>query len=56
VARAFGVIDATQKYPRRCTFYIGTDGKILFIDKNVRVGTHPADVAKKLDELGVGQK
>lgn len=56
VARAYGVIDNQQKWPRRWTFYIGKDGKILAIDKNVRPATHPADVARKLEELGVAKK
>ena len=38
---------------KRWTFYIGKDGKILFIDKAVQVDTAGADVAAKLAELGV---
>ena len=37
----------------RWTFYIGTDGKILAIDKEVKTDTHGSDVASKLGELGV---
>lgn len=51
-ARAYGVIDDQQKYPRRWTFYIGLDGRILDIDKSVRVATHATDVASRLKELG----
>lgn len=40
-------------YASRWTFYIGKDGKILFIDKNVKTSTHGADVSAKLKELGV---
>jgi len=53
VARAYGVTDAVQKFPRRWTFYIGADGRILHIDKGVRTSTHATYVAGKLKELGV---
>jgi len=42
-----------QKMANRWTFYIGKDGKILFIEKEVKPGAHGADVAAKLKELGV---
>lgn len=41
---------------KRWTFYIGKDGKILFIDKAVKVDTAGADIAAKLGELGVSKK
>ena len=53
VATAFGVVDSAQKNPRRWTFYIGKDGKILHIEKMVKTESHGADVAAKLKELGV---
>ncbi|MGW8256036.1 MAG: peroxiredoxin [Thermoguttaceae bacterium] len=53
VARSYGVTGPIQKFASRWTFYIGKDGKILFIDKGVHVKTHADDVAKKLEELGV---
>ncbi len=56
VARAYGVTGAVQKFASRWTFYIGTDGKILYIDKDVNSKTHADDVAKKLKELGVTEK
>lgn len=56
VARAYGVTGAVQKFASRWTFYIGTDGKILYIDKDVNTKTHADDVAKKLKELGVAEK
>jgi thioredoxin-dependent peroxiredoxin len=37
----------------RWTFYIGTDGKILAIDKEVKPATSAEDMAAKLGELGV---
>jgi len=41
---------------KRWTFYIGKDGKILAIDKDVKVDTAGADIAAKLGELGVTRK
>lgn len=56
VARAYGVISDQRTFPHRWTFYIGKDGKLLAIDKNVRPATHPADVARKLEELGAAKE
>jgi peroxiredoxin Q/BCP len=51
-ASAYDVL-AIYGLPKRHTFYIGKDGKILFIDKNVRPDTSAEDMAAKLKELGV---
>ena len=40
---------------KRWTWYIGANGKVLFIDKEVSTTTHGKDVAKKLAELGVAK-
>lgn len=40
-------------FARRWTFYIGVDGKVLRIDRDVKAGTAGADVAAALEELGV---
>ena len=56
VARAYGVVDDERKVPRRWTFLIGTDGKILQIDKEVTCETHALDVAAHLGKLGVPKK
>ena len=56
VAHAFGVVGLTRPLPRRWTFFIGTDGKILAIDKKVKPGSHGADVVARLEELGVAKK
>ena len=45
-----------RKFATRWTFYIGKDGKILFIDKAVKTASHGADIAAKLKELGVAEK
>lgn len=55
-ARAYGALNEERKFATRWTFYIGKDGKILFIDKEVKTGTHGADIAAKLKELGVAEK
>jgi peroxiredoxin Q/BCP len=55
VARAYGVTGAIQKFASRWTFYIGPDGKIMYIDKNVNTKAHAEDVAKKLKELGIAE-
>jgi thioredoxin-dependent peroxiredoxin len=56
VARAYGVTGPVQRWASRWTFYIGKDGKILDIDKNVHPSTHADDVAAKLKELGVPER
>lgn len=56
VARAYGVTGPVQKWASRWTFYIGADGKILYIDKHVKTSTHADDVAAQLAELGVPKR
>jgi len=56
VALAYGVTGMIQRWASRWTFYIGADGKILYIDKNVKPATSAEDIAAKLRELGVKQK
>jgi peroxiredoxin Q/BCP len=55
-AKAYGVYNAERKFATRWTFYIGKDGKILHIDKEVKTATHGGDIAAKLKELGVAMK
>ena len=50
VARSYGVL-APSGYASRWTFFIGADGRILDIDKQVSPSTHGADVVKRLGEL-----
>ena len=54
-AKAYGVVGMFRPWPHRWTFYIGTDGRILDIDKNVHTNTHGHDVAQHLEELGVAK-
>ena len=56
VAEAYGAVTAKRQFPFRWTYYIGKDGKILFIDKKVKSASHGADAAKKLKELGISEK
>ena len=54
-AAAYGVL-SSRGFANRWTYYIGPDGKILFIDKAVKTGTAGADLAAKLGELGVKKR
>jgi peroxiredoxin Q/BCP len=56
VARAYGVVTAERQYAQRWTFYIGKDGKILFIDKQISVSTAGQDIASRLQALGIPRK
>jgi len=53
VARAYGVVGTLKPWASRWTFYIGKDGKILYIDKDVNPSTAGRDVAARLKALGV---
>jgi len=55
VAKAYGVLGG-MGFPNRCTFYIGPDRKILYIEKSVKASTAGQDVAAKLAELGLAKK
>lgn len=52
VARAYGVLSRSG-YASRWTFYIGVDGRILAIDKEVHAASHGSEIAARLKELGV---
>ncbi|NBR84636.1 MAG: peroxiredoxin [Verrucomicrobia bacterium] len=54
-AKAFGVLNE-KGMASRWTYYIGKDGKILFVDKAVKPATAATDIAAKLKELGVAAK
>ncbi len=55
-AEPYGVLMPVVGMAKRWTFYIGKDGKVAFIDKEVKPDTAGADVAAKLGELGVARK
>ena len=56
VASAYGVIGLGMPGALRWTFYIGRDGRILHVDKQVSTATHGRDVARRLAELGVERR
>ncbi len=60
VAFAYGVIPPDRppdrQFASRWTFYIGPDGKILGIDKQVKPQTSGEGVVAKLTELGVAKR
>jgi peroxiredoxin Q/BCP len=56
VATAYGVVTPERQVASRWTFYIGPDGKILAIDKQVKAASAGADIVAKLKELGVALK
>ena len=55
VANAYGVLSRIG-LANRWTFYIGTDGKILYIEKSVKTTTAGKDVAAKLAELAIAKR
>jgi thioredoxin-dependent peroxiredoxin len=56
VAESYGVRIFIIGLAKRWTFYIGKDGKILFIDRDVKPDTAGDDVAAKLLELGIPKR
>ena len=56
IATSYGVVDEDQPFASRWTFYIGLNGRILYIDKQVNPATHGKVVAAKLAELGVPRR
>jgi len=52
IAEAYGVL-GQNGLANRWTFYIGTDGTIVAIDKEVKPATSAEDMAAKLHDLGV---
>ena len=56
VATAYGVVDDDQPFASRWTYFIGLDGRILHIDKQVSPATHGKMITAKLAELGVRRR
>ena len=54
-ATAYGVVTEQHPYAYRWTYYIGPDGKILYIDKQVHAATSGEDIVAKLKDLNVPQ-
>jgi thioredoxin-dependent peroxiredoxin len=55
-AEPYGVVMPVVGLAKRWTFYVGKDGKVLFVDKEVKVDTAGADIAARLAELGVARR
>lgn len=55
VAAAYGVLAGGRPKAARWTFYIGTDGRILYIDRQVTADGHGEDVPKRLEALGIAR-
>jgi peroxiredoxin Q/BCP len=53
VAEAFGVLAGGRRAAARWTFYIGADGRILYIDKAVVADGHGEEVPARLEALGI---
>jgi peroxiredoxin Q/BCP len=56
VAKAYDVVGALMPWASRWTFYIGVDGRILYIDRDVKAATAGADIAARLAQLGVARR
>lgn len=54
-AAAYGVLSPAG-YAQRHTFYIGRDGTILAVDRDVKPETSAEDMARTLGELGVAKR
>jgi thioredoxin-dependent peroxiredoxin len=54
-AGAYGVL-SDRGFANRWTFYIGENGKILAIDKDVKPATSAEDMAATLKRLGVAER
>ncbi len=55
-AEAYGVVHEGRPVAERWTFYIGADGTVKAVDKMVNTKQAGADMAKKLEALGVAKK
>lgn len=55
-AKAYNVLIPVMGLANRHTFYIGVDGRILFIDEDIRPPTSAEDMARILGELGVARR
>ena len=56
VAEAYGVLAGGRRAAARWTFYIGVDGRILYIDRAVIADGHGEDVPARLEALGISRR
>jgi peroxiredoxin Q/BCP len=52
-ARAYGVVVGEKTTASRWTFYIGKDGNILYVDREVKPGAAGQDVVARIKALGI---
>jgi peroxiredoxin Q/BCP len=55
-AEAYGLLKAPGGVTNRYTVYVGKDGKILMIDKEVKPASTVTDIVANLEKLGVEKK
>ena len=55
-AQAYGVLIGRSRSTRRWTFYIGIDGRILYIDREVAADGHGEEVPARLTALGIARR
>ena len=55
-AQAYGVLIGRSRATRRWTFYIGTDGRILYIDREVVADGHGEEVSARLMALSITRR
>jgi thioredoxin-dependent peroxiredoxin len=53
VAKSYGVVSGERAVAMRWTFYIGKDGKILHVDKEVKPASAGQDVVQRIKALGI---
>jgi peroxiredoxin Q/BCP len=56
VAASYGVVTPERQFAQRWTFYVGIDGRILHIERNVSPATAGQDIVTKLGELGIARR
>ena len=55
-AAAYGVLVGRSRSTRRWTFYIGTDGRLLYVDRAVVADSHGEEVPARLNALGIRRR
>jgi thioredoxin-dependent peroxiredoxin len=53
VARTYGAFDEEHGVAARWTFFIGRNGRILFVDRDISPTSHGGDILAKVQELGM---
>ena len=56
VAKAYGVVPDDTSFASRWTFYIGLDGKIIYIDRQVSPADAGKVIAQRLAQLGIPRR